>query len=482
MIGFRSLRWKLQSYYALLLLVALATTTALAIHYIRESERTANDSILREARHDVIPSLRNAEPADPSQWRQFEALDEGEGRFRSRGPGSMGKLGGPPPPPTEELDELLADDWFFGGYSFDGEPRRLSRNFPNDLEFEVPTEPRSGNILRDAGDYRLLLHREPWGAVLVIGYSKSSFAEGVWSRQFGVVVSSIAVLAVATALGWFLIGCSLRPIQAIRDAAAKVGAGELGSRISEDSQRDDEIGELSENLNQMFSRFEAMFERQKRFTSEASHELRTPISVILGYCQIALEKDRSPEEVQEAIQACRRAGIRMKNLTNDLLELARLESGEVEFEFSECAIRDVAEEAIELIEPVASEKEVILQVEIADATITGNSDRLWQVLVNLLNNSVRHTPAGKKITLRTALTDAYLEIEVSDEGEGIPEDALPHIFDRFYRVDSSRNRKTGGSGLGLAISKTIINAHKGTIEVESKLSQGSQFLIRLPVE
>ncbi|MEM1159020.1 MAG: HAMP domain-containing sensor histidine kinase [Verrucomicrobiota bacterium] len=482
MFRFRSLRWKLQGYYALMLLLALSVTTVISIYWIRVSERTAYDGLLRDARHSVIPSLRNTEPVDPGQWKQFEALDAGDPRFRSRGPGSkMGGRGGPPTPPIDGLEELLDKGWFFGGYGYDGTPRKLSRNFPEDLQFDVPVEERKGNILRDAGEYRLLLHREPWGAVLVIGYSKSWFAEGVIGRQWGVVLSSVLVFAVATSLGAFLIGRSLRPLQSIQQAADQIGQGELSTRIPLTSRQDDEMGELSENLNQMFSRFEAMYDRQKRFTSEASHELRTPIAVILGYCQIALEKDRSPQEVQDAIQACRRAGVRMKNLTNDLLELARLESGEVAFDFTECVVRDVAEEAVELIEPVALEKGVILDVKIEDATITANSDRLWQVLVNLLNNAVRHTRAGKSIRLQTAVKDAHLEILVKDEGEGIPPEALPHVFERFYRVDSSRNRKTGGFGLGLAISQTIIQAHGGHIEVQSRLGQGTTFTIQLPI-
>lgn len=493
MIVFRSLRWRLQSYYACLLLLALGILTAFSIHWMRVSERHHYDSLLRESRHTLIPLLRSPELVDPNHWKHFESLptnnDSLRGPGRMRGPGGPpdggppggGSRRGPPTPSTEGVDELLENNWFFGAIAYDGTAIRLSRTYPENILFDIPQEERKGDILTDSGEYRILLHREPWGAVTVIGYSKAWLAADMWSRQWVIVVASLSIFIVATGLGWLLIGRSLRPIRAIRKTADQITDGELSARIENTSLKEDELGELSANLNETFAQFEAMFERQKRFTSEASHELRTPITVILGYCQIALEEDRSPEQIQDAIQACRRAGIRMKNLTNDLLELARLESGEVEFDFSECAIRDVAEEALELIEPLAAEKGVVLREEITDATITANSDRLWQVLVNLLSNAIRHTPEGKAITLRTAANETDLEISIMDEGEGIPDEDLPHIFDRFYRVDTSRNRKTGGSGLGLAISETIVKAHDGSIEARSQVGRGTTFLIRLPL-
>jgi len=480
MDGFRSLRWRLQSYYAILLLLALVVLTAISIYWIRESERNRYDNQLREARHTLIPAIRVNEASDPSHWKLFKPIETSRGSFR--GPPMIKKGGGPPDLSSEGLDQLLEDQWFFGGISHDGTPLKLSRNFPEALQVPLPPAWHKGDVLTESDGYRLLLHWEPWGAVTVVGYSKAWHARDMWKRHWPIIAISLFIFLVATALGWLLIGRSLRPLQAIQEAADLVGKGELSARISRKSQADDEIGELSTRLNQTFTDLQAMFERQKRFTSEASHELRTPISVILGYCQVALEKDRSPEQIQDAIQACRRAGIRMKNLTNDLLELARLESGEVEFEFSACSIRDVAEEALELIEPLAAEKGVTLREEISDATITANSDRLWQVLVNLLNNAVRHTPTGKSITLKTFTNADRLEIQVIDEGEGIPAADLTHIFGRFYRVDSSRNRKTGGSGLGLAISETIIKAHGGTIEAESQVGRGATFIVRLPLK
>lgn len=490
MILFRSLRWQLQSYYALLLLLTLGVLTTLFSHWMRVSERHRYDSLLREYQHGLTPALRSPEPGNPGFWKQFDPLnfdrdrprgpERGPVRGRDSGGPAGGPPGGPPVTPTEAVERLLDDGWYFGVFTFEGAPLRLSRTFPEDLELIFPSNDRGGDVLQDSGNYRSLLHREPGRLITVIGYSESRFAAEVWRRQWLLLAVTLSLFLAAASAGWWLIGRSLRPIQAIRKAADRVADGELSIRIDERPAQSNEIGELSENLNQTFARFESMFERQKRFTSEASHELRTPIAVILGYCQIALEKDRSPEQVQEAVLACRRAGMRMKNLTNDLLELARIESGEIHFEFSPCAIRDVAEEALELIAPLAEEKRIVLRADITDATITANGDRLWQVFVNLLNNAIRHTPDGKSITLKTVVAGPCLEVHVIDEGEGIPAADLPHIFERFYRVDSSRNRKTGGSGLGLAISETIIKAHGGMIEARSDVGKGATFVIRLP--
>ena len=507
MIASKSLRWQLQSYYALLLFLALGTLTALAIHWMRESERHQYDSRLRELQHILMPILRAKAPEDSEQWKLFSPISSNErsqfsdrsrggpggpdrgprrggpgGRPPSDGPqGPKGGPGGNPARRKEALDELLNEGWYFGLVSFEGEPIRQSRNFPEDITLSFDTSSKEGDIIVDDNGYRHLVHREPGRVISIIGYPKSQLAAYMQKRQWIIIGISSALFAIATLLGRLLIQRALRPINDIRTAANKIAEGELSARIDEDAQNKNEIKILSENLNETFSKLETMFERQKRFTSDASHELRTPIAVILGYCQVALEKGRSPEQIREAVQACRRAGERMKNLTNDLLELSRIESGEISFEFASCSVRDFAEEALELVEPLAAEKNITLREDLEDAKFNGNSDRLWQVLVNLLNNAIRHTPPGNAITLKCRSEGGDLKIEVIDEGEGIPKQDLPHIFDRFYRADLSRTRQNGGSGLGLSISETIVKAHGGTIQVQSEIGTGSTFTISLPL-
>jgi len=228
-------------------------------------------------------------------------------------------------------------------------------------------------------------------------------------------------------------------------------------------------------IGQMQGELQDVLEREKSFTSETSHELRTPIAVILGHCELALDQDRNPEQILEAVKACQKAGERMKSLTDDLLEISRLEEGKVDLELSECSIREVAEDALDIVESTASRKGVVLKDELCDATVMANGDRLWQVMVNLLNNAVRHTPEGKKVTLRVESKDDQLVIAVIDEGAGIPAEGIPHLFKKFYKGED------GDTGLGLAICETIIRGHRGTLTVESEPDVETRFVATLPL-
>lgn len=598
MLATKSLRWQLQSYYALLLFLALGTLAVVALSLTRQNEAVSQDNLLRDTRHLLVPALTSQEPQQADQWSLYEALggntprvigqsrgpgaatslqqesrpsgppnlDEFEGprerrmgppgygppegvrsrssgppsggppnfdhtgdgpRFRPRGPGGPseyadsegfrsrpsgpqmvddrgprveggGSNGGGVPSgprggvgsyspayslqlPADEIEALLEDGWHFGLFSISGEALRKSRDFPVGLELDFEFGRENDEIIFETDAYRVLSHREPNRAVSVVLLPKAAFAGVLQRQQWSIVIFSLLVFVLATILGGWFIGRALRPIEAIQIAADQVAQGHLRTRIDATAQRENEIGELSEQLNQTFEQLECLFERQKRFTSDASHELRTPIAVILGYCQIALEQGRSPEQIRDAVKACSRAGERMKRLTNDLLELSRIESGELNFEFSQCSVKEIAEEALELVEPLAVEKEIRLSDELEDVEIRANGDRLWQVLVNLLNNAIRHTPHAKSITVTSRVHAERVELAVIDEGEGIPQEDVAHIFDRFYRVDHSRNRQSGGSGLGLAISETIIKAHGGSIRAESVLGEGSVFTISLPL-
>jgi len=227
---------------------------------------------------------------------------------------------------------------------------------------------------------------------------------------------------------------------------------------------------------QMQDDMEGVLEREKNFTSETSHELRTPIAVILGHCELALDEGRDPEQVREAVKSCQRAGERMKSLTDDLLEISRMDKGKVELDFVECSIREVAEDALDIVESAAAQKGVAIRDELEDVTIIANGDRLWQVMVNLLNNAVRHTPGGKSVTLRVARRGDCVEIAVIDQGDGIPSEDIPHLFKRFYKGED------GDTGLGLAICETVIKAHRGRLSVESEPGVETQFVATLPLK
>ena len=249
---------------------------------------------------------------------------------------------------------------------------------------------------------------------------------------------------------------------------------------------EDEIGELAATINAMLSRLEETLARlegtlasQRRFVADASHELRTPLTSINSYAQVLEEWGlRDPKVGPESAAAIRRESERMKGLVESLLELARGEDGsELHLEHNDLA--EVVEEAVESASIAANGKVVIGRPVLERETgAVFDRGRLRQALSILLDNAVKYTPQGGRVSVKGMEEDGSVKIEVSDTGIGISEEQIPHVFDRFYRAEEARS--TEGSGLGLAIARQIAEDHGGTLEVQSKIGQGSSFTMRIP--
>jgi heavy metal sensor kinase len=262
-------------------------------------------------------------------------------------------------------------------------------------------------------------------------------------------------------------------------AADAISVRNLSERIDL-QETDSELGQLASVLNRTFDRLQSAFEQQSRFTADASHELRTPLSVILANAELALSRPRSSEEYRAALDTCRRASQRMKSLIDCLLMLARCDSGNSALEPSELDLEPVAKECLELMRPLAEERHIRMEATTAPLRVHGDRDRVSQVLTNLLSNAIRYNHDGGQVHVGVAAENGAAVLTVTDTGVGIPLEALPHIFDRFYRVDEARSRLEGGSGLGLAICKTIVEAHGGTITARSEPQGGTTIEVRLP--
>jgi heavy metal sensor kinase len=280
--------------------------------------------------------------------------------------------------------------------------------------------------------------------------------------------------------GWWMSGRAIKPISKITVAAEKIASGDLTERIDV-SETESELGQLSRVLNDTFEKLEKSFEQQARFTADASHELRTPISVMLTQIQLARSKERSVEEYQRTLETCERAVERMRTLVNQMLQLARMDIGDQTLMLDNCDLARVANEALEFIEPIAVEKKARLTRSLQPVRMKADVMKLGQVLTNLLNNSLLHNVEGTEISLSVESRNGKAIIQVADNGIGIPEEALPHLFERFYRVDKARSRGKGSSGLGLAICRRIVEAHRGTIRAESPPGKGAVFTIELPL-
>jgi heavy metal sensor kinase len=296
------------------------------------------------------------------------------------------------------------------------------------------------------------------------------------------IVMGAVIIGTVLLVGWYLISGSLRPVKAISQVAGNIADGDLSARIDVSKMdTETELGELSVDLNHTFSRLQQNIEQQIRFTADASHELRTPLSVILTKTQVALSRERSAEDYKSALQACERAGLRMKDLVNSLLELSRFDTGEGKLSLRPCDLAAVAFEAFDDIRALADKHEMTIKPGPESLRILGDPGRLHQVVTNLLANAVKHTPAGSRVTLALEQLGDEAVLRVHDNGPGIPSTALPHLFERFFRVDKARARNEGGSGLGLAISRALVNAHGGSLSADSVVGMGSVFTVKIPL-
>jgi len=253
---------------------------------------------------------------------------------------------------------------------------------------------------------------------------------------------------------------------------------DLSQRINV-AETESELGKLAAVLNSTFARLDAAFAQQKQFASDAAHELRTPVSVILTQTQTALNREREAADYKETLEACQRAAQRMRKLIGALLELARLDAGQEQLKRLKFDLTQTVAECVELIRPLANERGVKIATNLAPAEITGDAERIAQVVTNLLANAVQYNRENGDVHLKLAAQNSLAVLTVSNTGNGIPAEDLPRVFERFYRGDKSRTGEH--AGLGLAISKAIIAAHGGTIEATSNEGTGTTFTVRLPI-
>jgi heavy metal sensor kinase len=245
------------------------------------------------------------------------------------------------------------------------------------------------------------------------------------------------------------------------------------------AEAESELGQLAGVLNSTFARLEAAFAQQQQFTSDAAHELRTPVSVMLTQAQTALNRERTAPEYRETVEACQRAAQRMRRLIESLLALARLDAGQEQMKQLDFDLSSTVRDCIEMIRPLADGRGVKISADLQPLKISGDSERLAQVVTNLLTNAIQYNLRDGEARVKLEPQDGMAVLTVSDTGQGIAAEDLPRVFERFYRADKSRS--TGGNGLGLAISKAVVEAHGGTVEAASGENVGATFTVRLPL-
>jgi signal transduction histidine kinase len=303
---------------------------------------------------------------------------------------------------------------------------------------------------------------------------------------------SLATLGLALTGGYWLAGRAMAPVRAITRTARGISETDLSKRLRLKTQ--DELGELADTFDDMLDRLQAAFNRQRQFTADASHELRTPLTIIGLTADQALARKRTSEEYQHSMVIIKSENEYMSRLVNDLLTLARMDAGQTQLKFEPIDIGELTLDVVERLAPLALRDEIELHVEdFPEAFVNGDRQYLSQMLTNLVENAIKYA-GGKGHNVWVETGSKVLEaknfawVRVKDDGPGIPAKHLPHLFDRFYRVDQARTRTADesagpapdGIGLGLSIVHWVVQAHQGKVIVESKENRGSTFEVLLP--
>lgn len=329
----------------------------------------------------------------------------------------------------------------------------------------------------------LLGVRDPSGWVAVIGVSQQE-ANVSWREIIGSAVIVLPILVLLSVFGaYFLAGNVLEPVDRIQQEVEAITDGRsLHRRVGVEG--DDEMSKLTSTLNAMIARLETSFSGLRRFTADASHELKTPLAVLRADVERAMSAAPNSNEQLVALEEALQETARMASLVDSLLTLARADEGRFDLFRSPVQLKplvhDVFETALILGEP--NEIHVTLPV-VEDVTVLGDETRLRQLCLNLTENAIKYTPRGGNVTLSLSKVGDTVEFAVRDSGIGIAAADLPHIFERFWRADRARTRggERSGNGLGLAISQWIATAHGGTLTVQSRLHRGSTFTASLPI-
>jgi heavy metal sensor kinase len=485
MKALKSIKWRLQIWHSLVLFIVLAALGVTAYQLERARLFGRVDDELQKRFPPVASALRGP-PRGPPPDDAFPDEDR------------------PPPPrragfhlPPQAIQFFGASDphdYYYLVKDRRGHELGRSTNTSHYAFFHAVTTPWPGESApplvtphmpappppRTIAEERQIAHFLPSGETVIIGCSIAPELRELRSLAWKLVAAGGVILLFGLAGGAWMASRAMLPIAHISAAAARISSGDLSRRIDV-AETESELGQLAAVLNGTFARLEAAFTQQQQFTSDAAHELRTPVSVMLTQTQAALQRERVPAEYREALAACERAAQRMRRLIASLLELARLDAGQELAPPVQCDLAAIVNECIDLVRPLARQKNVQILPQTAPAPVLADPDRLGRALTNLLTNAIQYNRDGGEVRIHLAASDGGAALIVTDTGVGIAPEHLPHVFERFYRADRSRSGDAPHAGLGLAIAKSIIESHGGTISASSTPGAGATFTLHLPL-
>ena len=463
---FTSIRSKLTAWYVLLLGIILVLFSILLFFFLskRLNESVDNSLTLSArivARSTQINNSRTPFPGLDLFFDQFMGFGRDKSYKIYDGSGNIGSLSKNFDGSQFPLSEIAYSAALKGGTSY--ETFIIAGNHP----IRVITMP----VIMDGKLANLVQ----------VGTSKKVVVDTLKNLAIILWTAVPAVLLLTALIGRFIARRALKPVAKITQTAKDIGSGaNLSQRIPVPEVKD-EIGELALTFNSMMDRLESSFSQMRQFSSDASHELRTPLTVLKGQSELTLGKERKPKEYQEVISSNLEEIQYMSKVLEDLFMLSKSDEKQIALDCEVVDLKSLIEEICRHAEIIASEKNIKIVIAYLERIqVYGDPVRLRQMIWNVMINGIKYTqPDGEvKVSLQDKKDMALITIQ--DNGIGISSSDLPLIFNRFYRVDKARSREEGGTGLGLSICKFIVSAHKGSINIESTLGEGTKFKIKLP--
>jgi two-component system, OmpR family, heavy metal sensor histidine kinase CusS len=395
----------------------------------------------------------------------------------------------------EMLTQLRRGFYDHGEYHFDvrrpsGETIFRGRAFEDQAAWEPQPPPEPGSPRFQSqnvpgvgpGRVGAVIAEGPGGPYVVRAATSLEWFNHQMSLLLTIVTASVPVaLGLALVGGYLLARRALSPVDRIVETANRITVSDLHQRV-EPLNAGDELGRLAQTINSLIDRLQKAIEEMRRFTADAAHELRTPLAVLRSGIELALRAPRSADEYRHALEAAAIEAQRLARVADQLLFLTRQEAGMAQIELEEVRLDALLKDVADRFEGPAQEAGVTLEVEpLEPCTVRGDDIRLSQVFFNALDNALKYTPRGGRVTVRARPDGPRVRVEVVDTGTGIAPEHLAHVFKRFYRAEPQPAGDRGGAGLGLAIAQSTVVAHGGDISLESHVGQGTVLRLELPL-
>jgi heavy metal sensor kinase len=459
------IKWRLTIWYGVVLSLILVIFASGIFIYFKNSLQDSIDAKIRSIGEVLSSSMTETHGA--SVFGNFERYLENV----------LGRK------PKGKFIQIMDSSGRIGAKMSDIEGEALPTSF-NALERAMRGEIVYETIERTKPRLRMvtipIMDNKKVTSVVQVGTSLEDFDETIRKLLLIIIISIPTSIIVTIVVGYFMAKKALKPVDQIRRAAVKISSSNLDEKIDIGGRRD-ELGRLAETFNAMIGRLKDAFQRINQFSIDVSHELKTPLTILKGETEVALRKEREKDDYQKLLLSNLEEIDRMSCIIDDLLLLSKADTKEIKLNIEEVALRDLIMDVCMNMKVVADKKDVELQIsELEDVRLKGDELKLRRMLLNIVENGIKYSHIGGKVSVSSYVNDGYAKIDVKDDGIGISEEDIKYVFDRFYRADRSRKRESG-SGLGLSISRWIAEAHKGSLEVKSQPAQGSMFTIKLPI-